>query len=94
MLTITTEGTRLRLAGELDIYAMADLHGHLQQRLAAGGLTALDLAKVERIDGSGVQLLWWLRGQLEHHGVALALENLDGPVRDALKFVRFPGVAS
>jgi anti-anti-sigma factor len=47
----------LQIEGEMTIYRAAELHGLLQQQLAAGNGLEIDLSAVTEIDSAGAQLL-------------------------------------
>jgi anti-sigma B factor antagonist len=69
VLETRSEGDRriLALAGELTIYAAADLKRDLEAALEEGDLE-LDLGGVEEADTAGIQLLLWLKGEAHAKG--------------------------
>lgn len=91
MLATTVEGNVFRLSGELDVYAVADLHHQLKERLGALPV-AFELAGVERIDGAGAQLLLWAYRQHAAKGLPFELKSVSDAVRDALAFIHFPAL--
>jgi len=65
----------LRLAGELNIYAGADLKAALVDALAATTELEIDLAEVTEIDSSGIQLLAAAKREAMDTGKAMRLVN-------------------
>jgi anti-anti-sigma factor len=66
----------------------SELHGQLLAALIAGAEEAqapvLDLAAVESMDSSGVQLLLALRRSLQDRGQDLVIQGASAAVRDVL----------
>ena len=95
MVTVTCEGKDVvRLEGELDIYAVRDAHAALVPALEGDGPLRLDLAKLEAVDGAGVQLVFWLRRALAARARDLLVEGVTGAVAGQLEFCRFTGGAA
>lgn len=63
----------LRLAGELTIYAAAELQPQLAAALDSGGDLDLDLGAVSEMDSAGFQQVEFLRRECEALGRALRL---------------------
>ncbi|MFO0596372.1 MAG: STAS domain-containing protein [Myxococcaceae bacterium] len=91
MLTTALEGNVVRLTGELDVYAVVELHQVFAQRLDALPLE-LGLADVDRVDGAGAQLLLWLQRQHQARGLTLGVRDVSDAVRAALTFLHFDGL--
>lgn len=76
---------RLALAGEMTIYAAAELHSRLLAPLDACSGLDIDLSAIDEIDSSGVQLLILARQHAAAAGKPLGLVAPSQPVRDLLE---------
>lgn len=90
----STEPGVIRLEGEVDIAAAAELKQVLLEALASGPGARISVEKATRIDITVVQLLWAAEREAPGSGAVLALE---GPVPETLRatvreagFHRFP----
>lgn len=81
-ITLDTTATpaRLRLAGEMTIYAASDLHRQLLAHFGDCGGMALDLSAVEEIDCAALQLLLCARQHATAAGKAFELAAISRPV--------------
>ena len=74
----------LRLAGEMTIFAAAELKQPLLEALAGAPALKLDLSRVEELDTSGLQLLMLLAREARSAGKPLVLGELSQPAEEAL----------
>lgn len=75
----------LRLAGELTIYAAAELQPQLVAALDAGGDMDLDLDAVTEMDSAGFQQLEFLRRECRLLGRHLRVTACSDAARDVLQ---------
>lgn len=92
-ITLDTSATpaRLTLAGEMTIYAAAELHGRLLAALDDCSALRIDLAAIEEIDSAGLQLLILARQHAAAAGKPLGLAALSRPVRELLELYDLAG---
>jgi phospholipid/cholesterol/gamma-HCH transport system permease protein len=82
-----------RAAGEWLIVSAAELDRQLRSlKLPQGGQVTVDLAGVDRLDSTGAWLLLRTEHELEAHGNAVALANLQPRFAPLLEQVRSRGV--
>ena len=82
------EKLTLRLHGNLDIYAVAELRELLLSCLVSGHTLDIDLREVEEIDGAGLQLLLALKRGASEQGCQLSLSNHSSAVVKAMELCR------
>ena len=70
----------LRLAGDLDIYAVDELRDALLSRVRTASVVALDLSGVTACDPAAVQLLCAARRSAEAAGKPFHVEQFSEPV--------------
>lgn len=63
----------LKLTGELNIYAAAEMQQTVQKALLEAGDVAIDLAEVTELDSAGVQQLLLLHRECQHAGRGVSL---------------------
>ena len=80
-----------KVSGELTIYAAAEARRELQRLHASWPDLLLDLSEIEEIDSAGVQLLWWLKRNVEQSGHALALVDPSPAVVEVLDLLKLTG---
>ncbi|KAF1072981.1 MAG: hypothetical protein GAK45_00016 [Pseudomonas citronellolis] len=83
----------LALAGPLTIYEVAQVAEVLREQVAQARIEVadtwtLDLAAIDDIDTSGLQLLLSLRRQLQCHGARLLLREPSPVVSEILRLLR------
>jgi anti-anti-sigma factor len=79
----------LPIDGEMTIYRAAELKDTLLAALAAAQALDIELAQVEEIDTSGVQLLLLVQREAARAGKPLVLVGHSAPVRDAFAMLGF-----
>lgn len=82
---------RLTLAGEMTIYAAAELQSRLLASLDAGSGLQIDLSAIEEIDSAGLQLLLLARQHALATGQLFALAAPSRPVRELLELYNLAG---
>lgn len=82
---------RLTLAGEMTIYAAAELHRRLLAALDDCGALQIDLSAIEEIDSTGLQLLIVARQHALAAGKPFGLSALSAPVRELLELYDLAG---
>lgn len=79
----------LPIDGEMTIYRAAELKDILLAALAATQALDIELAQVEEIDTTGVQLLLLAQREAARAGKALRLVGHSAPVREAFAMLGF-----
>lgn len=82
---------RVEVLGAMDIYAAAELHLRLQELLHAHPRLELDLAQVDEIDTSGVQLLMAAKRAAGEQGRSLSLVGHSPAVVQTLELCQLLG---
>lgn len=81
----TPSGTRIALAGELNIYAAAALKERLLPAIGESSSIEIDLSEVTEIDSAGLQLMILVKRQSRHSGVAVRLVGHSPEVVDLIE---------
>jgi len=84
IIDVANTSATLHLAGDLDIYGVADLHRQLLSVLGDGQAIELDLGAITAIDSAGVQQLLALQRECAALGRPLRVIALGEPVREVL----------
>ncbi|MHB1736785.1 MAG: STAS domain-containing protein [Acidithiobacillus sp.] len=79
---------RLRLCGDLDIYAAASLREHILKALEQSHQVELLLEEIAEVDGAGLQVLVAAKAEALRLGVALYLSGHSRAVLDAMQLCR------
>src|SRR5690349_20315605 len=82
---------RLRLEGELDIYAAADLKSALVHALTTADELEIDLAKVSGIDTSGILLLAAAKREALDSGKAMRMVNHSAALVELIELYDLAG---
>lgn len=85
IIDVSTASATLHLAGDLDIYGVADLHRQLLCALDDGQAIELDLGAIAAIDSAGVQQLLALQRECAALGRPLRVTALSDPVREVFE---------
>jgi anti-anti-sigma regulatory factor len=85
----------IRLEGECTLTSAAELKRLLVEGLASGRELRLDLARLEEIDITAMQLLWAAGRQAERAGagIAIRMSEAAGKTTREAGFERLPGLA-
>ena len=87
----TAAGARLRLVGEMTIYAAAELKPRLLDEVAAHAALEIDLAEVSEIDTAGIQLLLLAKREAAAAGKTLALVGHSPAVLELVELYKLAG---
>ncbi|QIK36973.1 STAS domain-containing protein [Caldichromatium japonicum] len=79
---------RLILAGELNIYNVAETYQRMQAYLERHPHCILDLSETTELDGAGLQLLLWLRDAVRTRGGSLRVVGVSPTVSELLELVQ------
>jgi len=85
IIDVSTTSAALHLAGDLDIYGVADLRRQLLSVLDDGQAIELDLGAVTTLDSAGVQQLLALQRECIVLGRPLRVSALSEPVREVIE---------
>ena len=80
--------SRLRLSGDLDIYAATSLREHLLTVLQQSPQVELILEEIAEVDGAGLQVLMAAKAEALRLGVALHLSGHSRAVLDIMHLCR------
>jgi anti-sigma B factor antagonist len=83
--------TVLKLQGDLNIYAVDAARRELAAKLEKHPGISLDLSGVTEIDTAGIQLLFWLKGELHRLGQDLPLICHSVAVVEVLDLLNLTG---
>lgn len=81
----TPEQAGVALAGELDIYGVAEANEALRQALGSAQRVEVDLRDVEAIDGAGLQMLMAAKLEAVRLGRELVLSRHSEAVIEAIE---------
>lgn len=85
IIDVSTSSATLHLAGDLDIYGVAELRRQLLSALEDGQAIELDLGAIATIDSAGVQQLLALQRECAALGRPLHVTSLSAPVREVFE---------
>ena len=77
----------LKLVGELNIYAAAELQQTVQRALLESGPVTLDLSEVSELDSAGLQQLLLLHRECVHTGRPLQMVASSPAVDEVLDMI-------
>lgn len=80
--------TKLKVAGELGIFCIADYVEWIRQEFVADKPVECDLSAVDEIDTSGLQLLAVLAKQLSEQGTSIRFTGISEEVEQAFLHTR------
>lgn len=79
--------TPLKLSGEMNIYAAAEIQQAVQKALLEAGDVALDLGEVSELDSAGLQQLLLLHRECQHAGRKLSVAASSPAVDEILNLL-------
>lgn len=82
--TPASDGTLVRVVGEVDVSNASDLRDAVDAAIAAGKPVEVDLAEVGYIDSTGIGVLVGASRRAEEAGIALSVANPQPNVKRVL----------